>query len=314
MDISVIVPVRDEADTIPELARRLTSTLGGMNLDYEILFVTDINKDNTVAVLREQNRENPRVKSIKLSTGRGQHIAVVAGLDASDGKCAVLMDGDLQDYPEDIPALYTRMGEGFDVVYGIKARKNDSWLRNLFSRSFLAILNWFSDQQLQHNTCMFRIISGRTIRQMRKFREYEQSLTGLMAMVNFPTSTVMVTSGQRMRGETKYSFFRQINFAIGFLLAFTTKPLRLISLLGLSVAGVSFAYFVFVLVRAIWVGIPVAGWATLVSLISFLSGVQLLALGTIGEYVGRVFLETKRRPLYVVEEVVGEIRGGGNDS
>jgi hypothetical protein len=175
----------------------------------------------------------------------------------------------------------------------------------MFSTTFLSVLNWLSDQKLAHNTSMFRIISGRTVAQMIKFREYEQSMTGLMALVNFPTSTVQVTSGHRLKGETKYSFLRQVNFAVGFLLAFTTKPLRLISLLGLIVGGVSFAYLLIVVIRAVFVGIPVAGWPTLVSLITFLSGMQLLALGTIGEYVGRIFLESKRRPLYIVEEIIG---------
>ena len=127
-----------------------------------------------------------------------------------------------------------------------------------------------------------------------------------MALVNFPTSTVSVTSGHRLKGETKYNFLRQVNFAVEFLLGFTTKPLRLISLLGLAVGGISFAYLIIVVFRAVFVGIPVLGWPTLVSLITFLSGMQLLALGTIGEYVGRIFLESKRRPLYVVEQIVGE--------
>ena|SRR5438552_10380893 len=306
MDISVIIPVRDEAEIIAELVARLVTTLEGMGRTYEVIFVTDINRDNTVAALREQNRLNPRIKTLRLSTARGQHIAAVAGLDVCCGDSAVLMDGDLQDHPEDIPKLYARLREGFDIVYGVKDQKDESFVRNSFSKSFVSLLNWLSDQKLAHNTSMFRIISGRTVRQLRQFREYEQSLTGLMALVNFPTSTVKVTSGQRTKGETKYSFFRQVNFAIGFLLGFSTKPLRLISVLGFVVGGVSFAYLIVVLVRAVFVGIPVAGWPTLVSLVTFLSGVQLLALGTIGEYVGRIFLESKRRPLYIVEEIIGQ--------
>jgi glycosyltransferase involved in cell wall biosynthesis len=311
MDISVVIPVRDEAENIPDLVNRLVHTFEKMSVSFEVIFVTDFNRDNTVDILRKQNRLNPKIRALKLSTARGQHIAVVAGLDACCGHCAVLMDGDMQDYPEDIPKLYARMKEGFDIVYAVKERKNDSSLRNLFSKSFVSVLNWLSDQKLAHNTGMFRIISGRTIAQLRRFREYEQSLTGLMALVNFPTSTVQVTSGQRMKGQTKYSFLRQVNFAIEFLLGFTTKPLRLISLLGLIVAGISFAYLVTVIVRAVFVGIAVIGWPTLVSLITLLSGMQLLALGTIGEYVGRIFLESKRRPLYVVEEVIGESSGTG---
>ncbi|MEY2413845.1 MAG: polyisoprenyl-phosphate glycosyltransferase, partial [Acidobacteriaceae bacterium] len=184
--------------------------------------------------------------------------------------------------------------------------KHDSALRNVFSKTFVRLINWLSDQKIRHNTSMFRIVSGRTIRELRRFGEYEQSLTGLMALVNFPTTTVPVTSGTRRTGETKYSFLQQINFAVGFLLGFTTKPLRLISTIGLVVAAISFTYLAVVLVQALMGGVHVLGWASLVSLMMFLSGVQLLALGTIGEYVGRIFLESKRRPLYIVEETIGE--------
>jgi glycosyltransferase involved in cell wall biosynthesis len=306
--VSVIVPVRDEAAILPELCGRLAAVFNEMDLPYEVILVTDINRDNTMEVLRAQNRLNPCIKSIKLSTGRGQHIAVVAGLRACAGACAVLMDGDLQDLPEDIPALYARMREGFDIVYAVKEKKNDSALRNIFSKGFVRLINWLSDQKISHNTSMFRIISGRTIRELRRFGEYEQSLTGLMALVNFPTTTVLVTSGSRRAGETKYSFLQQINFGVGFLLGFTTKPLRLISTIGLVVAAISFSYLAVVLVQAATGGVRVLGWASLVSLMMFLSGVQLLALGTIGEYVGRIFLESKHRPIYIVEETIGDIK------
>ena len=308
VNVSVIIPVRNESKIIPDLSSRLGASFRKMDLTYEVIFVTDVNQDNTLEVLRAQQEINPCIKSLKLSTGRGQHIAVVAGLRASCGTCAVLMDGDLQDLPEDIPKLYARLQEGFDIVYGVKEKKNDSALRNVFSKSFVRVIDWLSDQKIHHNTAMFRIISGRTIRELRRFGEYEQSLTGLMALVNFPTATVPVTSGKRTTGETKYSFLQQINFAIGFLLGFTTKPLRLISTIGLGVAAVSFFYLAVVLSQALLGGIKVLGWASLISLMMFLSGVQLIALGTIGEYVGRIFIESKRRPLYIVEETIGEIR------
>ena len=151
MDLSVIIPVRDEAEIIPELVSRLAATLEKMSLSYEVIFVTDFNRDNTLEVLRAQNRLNSRIKVLKLSTPRGQHIAAVAGLDACSGDSAVLMDGDLQDYPEDIPKLCARMREGFDIVYGTKAQKNDSRLRNVYSKCFVAVLNWLSDQKRVRN-------------------------------------------------------------------------------------------------------------------------------------------------------------------
>jgi glycosyltransferase involved in cell wall biosynthesis len=303
-----VVPARNEEKNIPELVDRLVGTFRQMDVSYEIVFVTDVNTDTTVDVLRAANKRNPHVKTIKLSDAQGQHVAVMAGLDAARGRCVVVMDGDLQDCPEDIPKLYHRLEQGFDVVYGVKEQKNDTWWRNLLSRGFVAVLNWLSDRRLEHNTSMFRIMSRRTVDQLRRFRECEPSVTGLVTLINYPTDRILVSSGRRQQGQTKYSLGRQINLAISFLLSFSTKPLRMISLLGLAVSGLSFLYLVVTLIQVLVIGSPVAGWATLVSLVTFLSGVQLLGLGVIGEYVGRVFLETKKRPLYIVEEIIGDLR------
>lgn len=308
-DISVIVPVRDEEKNVPELVERVSATLDGMSLAWELIFVTDVNTDRTMEVLAEYHETDPRVKIIKLSNSFGQHMAAFAGIDACRGRSAVLMDGDLQDYPEDIPRLYEHHRKGFDVVYGVKERKNESALRNLFSRSFLKLLNWLSDTPLRHNTSMFRIMSRRTILHLRQFREHEQSLTGLMALIGLPTATVTVTSGVRKAGETKYSFLRQVNLAIGFALSFSTRPLRMISILGFFVSALSFTYLVIVVFQTLH-GAPVMGWATLVVLITFLGGIQLLSLGVIGEYVARIFVESKGRPLYIVEERLGELESG----
>jgi len=154
---------------------------------------------------------------------------------------------------------------------------------------------------------MFRIMSRRTVEQLRRFRECDQTVTGLVALVNYPTDQVLVTSGQREAGETKYPLSRQINLAMSLVLSFSTKPLRLISLLGIALSGTSFLYLIVTLVQALLGGIPVQGWATIVSLLTLLCGVQLLAIGVIGEYVGRIYLEVKNRPLYVVSERVGNL-------
>ncbi len=304
-DMSVVIPVRDEEKNVQELTARLTTTMSQMDLTYEVIFVTDINTDRTLDVLRECHANDDRVKVIKLANGMGQHIAVVAGLDACQGNCVVLMDGDLQDYPEDIPKLHSRMLEGFDVVYGIKEKKNDSMIRNMFSIVFVRVMNRLSDYRVEHNTSMFRIMSRRTVDQLNRFRENEQSLTGLISLIGFPTDKVLVTSGERKAGETKYSFISQVNTAISFLLSFSTKPLRMISILGFIVSALSFLYLGFVVIHVLVAGSAVMGWPTLVVLMTFLGGIQLLALGVIGEYISRIFIESKRRPIYIVEETIG---------
>lgn len=308
LDLSVVLPVRDEEQNIPEVVERLTRTLGEMKISYEILFVTDLNKDNTCEVIKSANRMDKRVKLIKLSNSYGQHIAVIAGLNFCKGRAIVIMDGDLQDYPEDIPGLYRKLLEGYDVVYAVKKMKNDSLLRNVASKLFIEALNRLSDVRLEHNTSMFRIISRRMVDEVLKFKERQPSLTFVMSLIGFPTSSVEVTSGERKRGETKYNLFRLMNLGISSLISFSTKPLRLISMIGFFVAGLSFIYLCVVLIQALFFRIGVLGWPTIISLITFLGGIQLFVIGIIGEYVGRIFVESKRRPLYIVDQTIGDFR------
>jgi len=306
IDLSIVIPVKNEEENLGELISRLSTTLNEMNLVYELIFVTDINRDRTYEILKESNKKDPRIKTVKLSNGFGQYTAIVAGLNNTFGNAVVIMDGDLQDYPEDIPKLYNKMKEGFDVVYGIKQKKNDTFIRNFFSKSFWKILNKFSDYDIELNSGMFRILSRRVVLELRKFNEKQILLTGLISVIGFPTTKIEVTSGRRIRGNTKYSFFQQFNIAINALLSFSTKPLRIISFFGLIVAGFSFAILCVVFIENIFYEVDVPGWTTIIVLITFLGGAQLFALGIVGEYIGRIFLETKDRPLYIVEEKIGD--------
>ena len=305
-ELSVVIPVRNEEENLPELVARLEATLRSMGLTHEIIFVTDVNQDDTLGVLRRLQAEHECMKVIKLSGSFGQHVAVCCGLQFSRGRAAAIMDGDLQDLPEDLPILYDKMSEGFDVVYGVKDRKDDSALRNALSRAFIRTLDLVSDYPLEFNTSMFRLISRRTVDELLKFQEREPSLTALISLIGFPSAGVPVRSGRRARGKTNYSLARQINFAVGFLVSFSTKPLRIMSAVGLLFAALSFLHLLVVVVQSIVRGTPVMGWPTLVSLVTFFGGMQLIALGLIGEYVGRIFLQTKNRPRFFVEETIGD--------
>ena len=305
MDISIIIPVRNEEQGIPELSQRLKLTLNNLELSYELIFVTDTNEDNTFEVLVALNKEDRRIKTVKLTKGAGQHIAVVAGLHLCKGQSVVIMDGDLQDYPEDIPKLYEELKKGYSVVYGEKKRKDDSLIRCFFSKLFIVILNKLSDADLKYNTSMFRIISRQTVDTILQFREREPSLTFIMSLIGFSTSSVQVTSGQRKTGKTKYNFLRSLNFAINSLVSFSTKPLRIMSMIGFFIAGASLVYLVIILIQKLFYGIPVFGWTTIISLITFLGGMQIIGIGLIGEYVGRTFIEAKQRPLFIIEDEIG---------
>lgn len=308
MDISVVIPVRDEEGNIPVLHQRLKSSLKKLKVSYEVIFVTDINRDNTFAALQELNKKDKDFKVIKLSNSYGQHVAVIAGLEKCSGKSIVIMDGDLQDYPEDIEKLYNKQREGFDIVYGVKEKKNDSFMRNVSSKTFVYIINLLSDVKTDYNTSMFRIISKRTRDEILRFEERQPSLVFIMSLIGFPSASVMVTSGERETGESKYSFMSLVNLAMSMLLSFSTKPIRLISYLGFIFSLLSFLYFVFTLVSRYLLNITVPGWTTIIALITLLGGLQLFSIGVIGEYIARVFIESKRRPLYIIDKEVGKFK------
>mgnify|MGYP001773092085 CR=1 FL=1 len=307
LDLSVVIPVRDEEGSLPELVSRLKNVIDGLQLSFEMIFVTDVNQDNTLFVLKSLHEDDSRVKILKLSNSFGQHVAIFAGLNFCRGNAVVIMDGDLEDYPEDIPKLYNKLKEGYDVVYSVRERKDESALRNFFSKLFVKLLNALSDQKLDHNTNMFRIMSRRTVRELCRFKEREPNLTGLVSLINFPAAQIILPTGKRKAGRTKYSYLRLINLSISFLLSFSNKPLRVISIFGLLVSGFSFVYLVIVLIQTFLGQIKVLGWPTVITLITFLSGVQLLSIGVIGEYIGRIFLESKNRPLYIIEEKIGDL-------
>ena len=304
-EISVVIPVRDEEKNIDNLIQRIFSTIDSLHKTFEIIFVTDINKDNTVDLLDIYTKQHSNIKMLKLSNSFGQHVAVMAGLDHCLGKYTVIMDGDLQDYPEDIPLLYNKICEGYDVVYALKEKKNEGFFRNFSSWLFNSLMNSLSDIKIDSNSSMFRIISRKAWREITKFRECEPSLTYIFSFINLPTAMVKVRSGLRQQGKTKYSFFKLVNFAISSLLSFSRKPLRMISNFGYAVSLVSFIYFMVVLYQYFFFGIPILGWATIVTIVTFIGGIQLLSIGVIGEYIGRIYMQTKNRPLYIVEEKYG---------
>jgi len=305
-EISIVIPVRDEEKNISEIIKRISASLDGIHKTFEVLFVTDINRDNTIGILDEFSKQHPNVKALKLSNSFGQHVAVMAGLDHCQGNYIVIMDGDLQDYPEDIPLLYNKIIEGFDVVYAIKETKDDNWFRNFSSQTFNSIMNSLSDFKMQSNSSMFRIISRKVLLEITKFREFEPSLTYIFSYINLPTTTVKVRSGVRQQGKTKYSFFRLVSFAISSLLSFSRKPLRFIASLGLIMSAFSFIYFAIVLYQYFSREIEILGWATIIAIITFMGGIQLLSIGVIGEYIGRMYIQTKNRPLYIIEKKYGD--------
>lgn len=304
-DLAVIIPIRNEESNLACLIDRLTCTLDALGLRYNIVFVTDENIDDTLNTLRKCSKDNPMVLGIKLSRNSGQHLAIMVGLAHVDSKHYVIMDGDLQDYPEDIPLLYEKALEGFDVVYGIKEKKNDSGIRNFFSKSFNRVMKILSDVKMESNTSMFRVISRKMANEILRYKEREPSLNLIMPLINLPTVGVNVQSGERYAGKTNYSFRRMLSLSLNFILSFSTKPLRFMSWFGVIVSLLSFGFVLISLIQSFIIGTAPLGWATIVAGIFAIGGLQIFFVGIIGEYIGRIYLQSKNRPLYTIEETIG---------
>lgn len=305
-DISVVIPVRDEEKNIGPLCERLAVSLNCISDLYEIIFVTDVNRDLTFETICKKNSEDSRIKVVKLSNSHGQHVAVLAGLHRSSGRYTVIMDGDLQDCPEDIPVLYNKVLQGFDIVYGVKPKKNDSAVRNFFSKSFNSVMRWMSDTKMDVNSGMFRIISRKALDAICQFKEIQPSLTYIFGMINLPCCTAEISYGKRLAGETKYSFAKLIQFAVSSMLSFTLKPLKMIMASGITVIVASFIYLVCKIIGILFFHFPFGTGEWIIFLIMFIGGLQLTAAGISGEYMGRIYMQTKNRPLYIVEYEVGD--------
>ncbi len=306
-DISIVIPVRNEEQTIPGLLNELEKVLINLKLEYEIIFVTDENNDSTWEILKIEQKNRNNIQLIKLTRSYGQHIAIIAGLENCEGRCALIMDGDLEMPPNQIPILFNQYNNGYDIVYGINKNKNQSFLGDIFSRLFNYFMKMLSDEDINFNTDMFRIISRRTIDSLLSFNEINPNIVYLMSLINYPSKAVKVDFDNRNYGNSNYSFLRKLRMAINSVLSFSTIPINLISFLGFTISLVSFFYLFIVIIEKVFVSnYSGFGFGTLAVMISFFSGVQLFAIGTIGAYISRNFMQNKKRPQYFIEQKISK--------
>ena len=306
---SIVVPVYNEQENISELSRRLVSVLDSMCIDnpsatYEIIYVDDGSTDQSWAIIQSLHAQDPRIKGIRFSRNFGHHSAITAGLDCAKGEMIVLMDGDLQDRPEEIPILYARMREGYDLVYGIRKEKKDSALKRLTSYSFWWMINAFSDISIPRNQTLLRIFNRRILEILKNMRERARFVHGMIAWTGFRVALQEVEHSPRIHGTSKYNFVRLFRLAFHAITSFSTVPLRLSTYLGLVSAGIGFCYGCYFLYKKLFLGIPVLGYASIIVAVLFMGGVQLLILGIMGEYLGRVYQEIQARPIYILRETL----------
>lgn len=303
-DVSVVLPVYDEEGNLEELHRRLTDALCRMGVTYELVFVDDGSQDRSFELLSELAKTDPRVRALSFSRNFGHHIAITAGIDAARGEAVVLMDADLQDRPEEIPKLYAKLLEGYDVVYAIRMAKKHSLFKRVASLAFNRVMNRIVEGH-EIDTAIFRIARRRVIDAVKECREQARMVLGLFSWVGFRQTGVEVTHGERHAGETKYSLVKMIRLALHTVTGFSRIPLQVASYLGLIAAVSSFAVGGYFIWLKLAYDAAVEGWTSTIVAALFLGGVQLLCLGILGEYVGRIYGESQRRPLYVVAEELG---------
>ena len=300
--LSVVVPAYNEESVLPEFHRRAGAVLDAIGGTTEIVYVNDGSTDGTLALLYRFCAEDPRVSVVNLSRNFGKEIALTAGLDHSRGEAVVVIDADLQDPPELIPTLMERWREGWDVVYATRrARSGETFVKKLTAKYFYRVIKSLSRVQIPSDTGDFRLMSRRSVDALTQLREQHRFMKGLFAWIGFPQTSVPYQRDPRYAGETKWNYWKLWNFALEGITSFTTGPLKVASYLGTITATIAFVYAAWIIYKTLVYGDPVTGYPSLMVAILFLGGIQLTTLGIIGEYLGRMFNETKQRPLYLVE-------------
>ena len=286
-----------------EFYERLRPVLDSLDMKSELLIINDGSTDDTLKVIESLRSQDRRIGVIDLSRNFGKEVALTAGLDHADGDAVVVIDADLQDPPELIPELIKCWREGYDVVYATRTqRSGDTAFKKLSAGFYYKLLNRMSSINIPENTGDFRLLSQRAVKALRQCGETHRYMKGLFAWIGYPQKAVNYERDPRHAGVTKWNYASLSHHAMQGITAFSSVPLRFVTWLGLFVATLSGAYGIFMFIRTIIWGNPVAGYPSLLVIMLFLGGIQLLALGLIGEYLGRMFDETKNRPLYLVSK------------
>lgn len=301
--LSIVIPAYNEEAVLSVFHKRLGDVLAKISMQSELIFVNDGSRDNTLLILHTLKQQDDRIAIVELSRNFGKEIALTAGLDHAQGDAVIVIDADLQDPPELIPELINEWQQGFDVVYAQRTeREGESWLKKTTAAIFYRIMQRLANKiNIPHDTGDFRLLSRRAVDALKQFREQHRFMKGLFSWIGFAQKAVPYKRDSRFAGETKWNYWKLWNFAIDGITSFTTGPLKIATYLGLFTAIMAFVYALWIIFKVLAFGEIVRGYPTLMVVILFLGGVQLFALGVIGEYIGRMFDESKRRPLYLIQ-------------
>ncbi len=302
--ISVVIPVYNCAGCLIELYNRLVKTLNTIDNNFEIIFINDFSPQNDWGVIKELAEKDVRVKGINLSRNFGQHYAITAGLDYVQGDWIVVMDGDLQDPPEEIIKLYNRAQEGFDVVFGRRYNRYDTTRKKLLSKIFHKVYDYLAEIETDETVANYSICSKKVIESFRLFREHNRSYPDFVRWMGYKSTSIDIEHAPRLLGETSYSFQKKLQLATQMIVAHSNKPLKLSIGFGFTVSIISLIYGLWLVLRYLLLAQPPEGWTSVMVSIYFIGGLLFANMGVLGLYIGKVFDETKNRPLYLIKEKI----------
>ena len=306
--ISIIIPAYNEEESLPILYERLSKLMDNMKeYNFEILFVNDGSKDKTIEIIKNMREKDNRICYVDFARNFGKEIAMIAGLDYATGDCVVFMDADLQDPPELVPELVKYWEQGYDDVYAKRrSRKGETWLKKFTSKMYYKVLQHVTKVEIQEDTGDFRLLDRRCVNALKKLRESQRNTKSMFSWIGYNKKEVLYDRDPRVAGSTKWNYVKLMDLAIDGITSLTTSPLRISTFIAIPTFIVLFVYFVYVIAKSFIIHEAIQAFQAIILLILFFSGIQILLFGIIGEYLGRIFNETKNRPLYLFNEYNGK--------
>ena len=306
--ITILVPAYNEEESLNALYERISKIMNEMsNYDFELLFVNDGSRDNTLKIIKELRQKDERICYVDFSRNFGKEIAMIAGLDYATGDCVIIMDADLQDPPELIPQMVELWEQGYDDVYAKrKSRAGETWLKKFTSKMYYKVLQSLTKVEIQKDTGDFRLLDRRCVNALKKMRESGRCSKSMFSWIGYNKKEIMYDRDPRFAGQTKWNYKKLIDLAIDGITSFTTSPLRISTYISIPTFLALVVYFIYVIIKCIRLNVAIQAYQAIILLILFFAGIQIILIGIMGEYLGRIFNESKNRPLYLVNEYNGE--------
>lgn len=306
MLISIIIPIFNEEETIAELYKRIENVLKSLKFDFEIIFINDGSKDSSLKLLENLRQKDNRIKILSFSRNFGHQIAISAGIDYANGGAAIIMDGDLQDPPELIPKMLEKHQESYEIVYAKRKTRQDAFFKKFTASMFYRLINMLSDTKIPQEVGDFRLMDRKALNGLKQLKEKSRFIRGLTSWIGFKHTVIEFERDKRFAGQTNYPLNKMIKLAIDSITGFSYKPLKIATYVGFSTAMIGFLGGVYaVILKILEPTSTVLGWTTIIIAIFFMGGIQLMILGIIGEYIGRIYTETQNRPLYIIDKTIG---------